>query len=209
VQDDVNLTMASNFGGANLYAWWVHNTTTAQGIREFFGGITALDAANLRINTGTVSVFLDNGTASFIYQSDAIRIFRSDGVYPARTVTTGGGGISVNWNANVYVTGVDLTPLATQASLNLVKAKTDNLPSDTAAVIAAIPTNPLLAASYTAPDNVGIAAIKTKTDTLVNAPTLAAIEGSTVLAKFAQLRDLNDGVKKASKAIPHKADLTP
>jgi len=157
VQDDVNLTMASNFGGANLYAWWVYNTTTAQGIREFFGGITALDAANLRINSGTVSVFLDNATASFIYQSDAIRIFRSDGVYPARPVTTGGGGIAVNANTNVYV-GT----------------------SDVSAVIAALGTK----------------------------PTLAQIEASTVLAKFAQLRDLNEGIKKASKAIPHKADLT-
>jgi hypothetical protein len=51
----------------------------------------------------TVSIYLDNITASFVYQSDTIRLFRSDGIYPARTVTTGGGGISVNWNANVYV----------------------------------------------------------------------------------------------------------
>jgi len=119
-QDDVNLTMASNFAGANLYAWWVYNTTTEQGIREFFGGITALDAANLRINTGTVSVFLDNSTALFIYQTDAVRIFRSDNAYPARTVTTGGGGISVNWISNVFVTGVDLTSLAKEASLTVV-----------------------------------------------------------------------------------------
>jgi len=119
-QDDVNLTMATNFSGANLYAWWVYNTTTEQGIREFFGGITAIDAANLRINTGTVSVYLDNSTALFIYQTDAVRIFRSDNAYPARTVTTGGGGISVNWISNVYVTGVDLTTLAKEASLTVV-----------------------------------------------------------------------------------------
>jgi hypothetical protein len=119
-QDDVNLTMATNFAGANLYAWWVYNTTTEQGIREFFGGITAIDAANLRINTGTVSVFLDNSTALFIYQTDAVRIFRSDNAYPARTVTTGGGGISVNWISNVFVTGVDLTSLAKEASLTVV-----------------------------------------------------------------------------------------
>jgi hypothetical protein len=143
VQNDVNLTLVTSFSGANLYAWWVYNTTTEQGIREFFGGITALDVANLRINTGMVSVFLDNGTASFIYQIDAIRIFRSDGVYPARTVTTGGGGIDVNWQDQVYVApSLDYSALATQASLNLVKAKTDNLPANTAAAIAAIPTTP-------------------------------------------------------------------
>jgi hypothetical protein len=47
---------------------------------------------------------------------------------------------------------------------------------------------------YTAPDNAGITAIKAKTDTLVNGPTLAQIEGSTVLAKEATLAD------KASQA---------
>ena len=102
-QDDVNLTMATNFTAANLYAWWVYNTTTEDGIRNFFGGITALDAGNLQINTSIVSIFLDNSTALFIYQTDSIRLFRSDGVYPAKTVTTGGGGIQVNWNSNVYV----------------------------------------------------------------------------------------------------------
>ena len=103
VNDDVNLSMAGDFLGADLYAWWVYNQSTEDGIRNFFGGITALDAGNLRINTSTISLFLDNSTANFIYQNDSIRIFRSDDVYPARTVTTGGGGISVNWNSNVYV----------------------------------------------------------------------------------------------------------
>jgi hypothetical protein len=116
IQDDVNLTMTTNFSGSNLYAWWVYNTTTEQGIREFFGGITALDAANLRINTGTVSVFLDNSTSSFIYQSDSIRLFRSDGAYPARTVTTGGGGISVNWQSNVYIGQVNVPTAAANAA---------------------------------------------------------------------------------------------
>ena len=103
VNDDVNLSMAGDFLGADLYAWWVYNQSTEDGIRNFFGGITALDPGNLRINTSTISLFLDNSTANFIYQNDSIRIFRSDGVYPARTITTGGGGIAVNWNSNVYV----------------------------------------------------------------------------------------------------------
>jgi len=125
VNDDVNLTMASNFTGSNLYAWWVYNTTTEQGIREFFGGITALDAANIRINSSVVSLFLDNSTANFIYQNDTVRIFRSDNVYSARTATTGGGGISVNWLANVYVTGVDLTELAKEDSVTRVRKQVE------------------------------------------------------------------------------------
>lgn len=39
--------------------------------------------------------------------------------------------------------------------------------------------------AYTAPANADIAAIKAKTDTLVNGPTLAQIEASSVLAKEA------------------------
>lgn len=108
VQDDVNLLMMSSFYASNLYAWWVYNTTTAQGIREFFGGITALDTGNLRINHNVVNIVLDNGTANFIVQMDSIRLFRSDNTYPARTVTTGGGGISVNWQANVFVGTADI-----------------------------------------------------------------------------------------------------
>jgi hypothetical protein len=107
-QDDVNLSMATNFTAANLYAWWIYTLTTENGIREFFGGITTLDAANLQINTGIVSIFLDNSTALFIYQTDTIRLFRSDNVYPAKTVTTGGGGIQVNWNSNVFVGTADI-----------------------------------------------------------------------------------------------------
>jgi hypothetical protein len=110
-QDDVNLSMATNFTAASLYAWWVYTLATEDGIRNFFGGITALDSANIQINVPAVSIFLDNNTANFIYQTDTIRLFRSDGVYPAKTVTTGGGGIQVNWNSNVYVGTADISAL--------------------------------------------------------------------------------------------------
>lgn len=80
---------------------------------------------------------------------------------------------------------------SSQTSVNAVKAKTDNLPASPAAVgsamtltsaydaaknaasqasVNAIPTTPLLAANYTAPDNAGIAGIKAKTDNLPATP---------------------------------------
>jgi hypothetical protein len=118
-QDDVNLTMATNFTAANLYAWWIYTLTTEDGIRNFFGGITALDAANLQINTSIVSIFLDNSTALFIYQTDTVRLFRSDGSYPAKTVTTGGGGIQVNWNSNVYVGTANVPSSAQNATATI------------------------------------------------------------------------------------------
>jgi hypothetical protein len=108
VNDEVNLTTASNFSAASLYAWWVYNETTSQGIAEFFGGIEAQDAANLEIQVPIVDLYLDNTTATFVYQTDTIRIFRTDSAYPARTITSGGGGISVNWSSNVYVGTADI-----------------------------------------------------------------------------------------------------
>jgi hypothetical protein len=125
VQTDINLSMSTNFTAANLYAWWIYNQNTENGIRNFFGGITAVDAANIQINANIVSIYLDNSTPNFIYQTDSIRLFRSDGVYPARTVTTGGGGISMNWNSNVYVAGVDLTELAKEDSITRVRKQVE------------------------------------------------------------------------------------
>jgi hypothetical protein len=111
VNTEINLNAATNFTAASLYAWWVYNTTTAQGIQNFFEGITANDAGNLQINTSIVNLYLDNTTSTFIYQTDTIRLFRTDGAYPARTVTSGGGGIDVNWKNNVYI--VDAAPALT------------------------------------------------------------------------------------------------
>lgn len=93
----------------------------------------------------------------------------------------------------------------------------------TAIQVSALGT-PLQASSYTAPDNATIEAINTKVQTLQNTdvsglPTLAQIEGSQVIAKEASvlaIQDglllqnqviINDGVKKASLAIPHNANV--
>jgi len=120
VNDEVNLTAAANYSAASLYAWWIYNETTSQGISDFFGGVTALDAANLEIQVPIVDLYLDNTTSTFIYQTDTIRISRSDGAYPARTVTSGGGGIAVNWASNVYIGTADI---------ELIKKNTDLIPA--------------------------------------------------------------------------------
>jgi len=100
------------------------------------------------------------------------------------------------------VNAIPTNPLLTNdARLNNLDATISTRATQTS--VNAIPTNPLLTndarlnnldaaissrlstSGYTAPDNTSIVAIKTKTDTLVNGPTLAQIEGSTVLAKEA------------------------
>lgn len=102
----VERTNASNFTGASFYAWWNHNLTTENGIRNFYGGLTAIDSANLRINNSVVNLHFDiTGTAN-VFQSDNIRIFRADEGYPVDNPTTGGGAIDLNWRNVVYTIAV-------------------------------------------------------------------------------------------------------
>lgn len=109
--DEVDLIVASNFAADEFYAWWCYNLTTSQGIADFFGGVTAQDAANLRINNATVNIYWDNTTTTNVYQTDNIRIYRADDAYPVRNPTSGGGGIDVVWRDRVYiaVTGSGVT----------------------------------------------------------------------------------------------------
>jgi len=102
-----------------------------------------------------------------------------------------------------------LTPLATVDSIvDAIKAKTDNLPASPAATgaamtltsaydaaktaatqasVNAIPTTPLLAANYTAPDNASITAIKAKTDLIPATPAQAGEYTSALSAIQADL----------------------
>lgn len=335
-----------------LYAWFVDAQTTADGVRNWFGGIVPEDAANFRVIADILDLQIDNLSATGVAFSDGRRLYRDDGASPLVSSTTGGGSItlyagkvytSVISTASPVITGdiadvpaavqsgmtaqgyttarapkldgldatvssrlaasayvepldatetqaaaaaaltaydavqpADLAGLATASALNAVGA----------AIIAevdAIPTNPLLASDtrlnnldatvssrlptsayiaptdaptasetatavraelatelgridatvssrlatsgYTEPANSDIAEIKDKTDTLVNGPTLAQIEGSSVLAKEATLASkasqtsvdalptvadlavVNEGVKKASLLIPHSTNL--
>ena len=90
-------------------------------------------------------------------------------------------------DANTYK--ADVSGLATQESVN------------------AIPTTPLLAANYTAPDNAGIGAIKTKTDqltfTTLNKVDASATIDPTGIATEAHLQEVEDKVDK----IEAKTDL--
>lgn len=117
--DEIDLTVAANFNGVDMYAWWKHNLTTSQGIADFFGGCTAIDQANYRFNSSVVSIYLDNTTATNVIQLDNVRIFRSDEAYPVKNPTTGSGGIDVNWRDKVFlsVTGSGALTTAQQAQL--------------------------------------------------------------------------------------------
>jgi hypothetical protein len=109
VNDEVDIVVSANFSGAEFWAWWSYNRTTEQGIREFFGAVQARDTGNIEIDTDTVNLVFDNLTSDHIWQTDAIRIYRSDGTRPVKNPTTGGGGVDVHWLGNVYVSQIVLS----------------------------------------------------------------------------------------------------
>jgi hypothetical protein len=119
--EEISLTAGANFNVSDLYAWWVFINTTADGIREFFSGITAEDIGNFRVNTSVVSIYLDNTTTTSIYQLDNRRFYRADGAYPVKTPTSGGGGIDVNWRDQVL--------LAQSAEIAQIKAMAALIPA--------------------------------------------------------------------------------
>lgn len=99
----IDYTVASDFTAQELYAWWVYSITSNNGIRDFFGGITAVDLANIRINNSVVNIFFDTTTNFNILQTDNVRLFREDEQYPVINPTTGGGAIDVVWRDKVFV----------------------------------------------------------------------------------------------------------
>jgi hypothetical protein len=114
----VDLTTATNFLGSEFYSWFCWELTKTDGIRNFFGVLESIDIGNLRINTDVGDIYFDNTTSTNVFQSDNIRIFRSDDNYPVINPTTGGGGIDLNWRSQVYtvnVGGSSLTPLESAA----------------------------------------------------------------------------------------------
>lgn len=132
VDDELDLIVGANFAGTEFYSWWTFNTTTEQGIRQFFGVVTAQDEANIRINSSTLNLLWDNNTANNVIQTDNIRIYREDEVYPVKNPTTGGGGIDVVWRNRVFVAETGTSGLTPSESAQLgvittVDSKVDDM----------------------------------------------------------------------------------
>ena len=126
VNNEIDILTVTDFNGVQLYAYFVYVTTTAAGISGFAGGFTAVDQANYRVNVSILNAYLNNNTATNIVQLDNVRIYRTDGAYPVRNPTTGGGGIDVVWRDKIFIaeTGVSgLTP-AESAKLSNIETTT-------------------------------------------------------------------------------------
>ena len=118
--NEVDLIVGSNWTMAELYAWWAYNLTTEEGIRNFFGGITAIDIVNFRINTAIVDLYLDNTTNASYKQTDNRRFFRDTGDgYPVRDPTTSGYGLDAVWRGTVTPYYNTLPPTVTEIRTEL------------------------------------------------------------------------------------------
>jgi hypothetical protein len=114
-----------------LYAWWVANEYTEDGIANYFEGIIAEDFANYRVITQVVQDFkIDNLSNQGVVFLGNYRLYRDDGGIPVVTTTTGGGSI-ILYAGNVNITTIDrdVPSLSPQDSATLNKINT--LPQDT------------------------------------------------------------------------------
>lgn len=121
VDDEVDITLGSNFNITDLFAWWKYNEHTALGISSFFGGLISIDQANFEIHDDVVDMYLDNTTDTEIWALDNRRLMRKDGARPIKNPTSGGGGIDVEWREKVL--------FANSSEIAAIKVKTDNLPA--------------------------------------------------------------------------------
>jgi hypothetical protein len=115
-----------------MYAWYSYAMVSADGIANFWGAVTAVDASNIRINNDVVDVKLDNLAAVSCRQGDTIVLYRADGAYPQVSTTTGGGGIGMYYAGRGYtvetgVSGLTSEESASLANIGSVKTKTDQL----------------------------------------------------------------------------------
>lgn len=105
-----------------LYAWFVHTqSSNADGIRLWFGGIVPEDAANFRIVTSILNLKIDNVSATGVTFTDGRRLYRDDDASPLVQSTTGGGSITFFAGKvfTVNVGGSALTPTESAKLMSL------------------------------------------------------------------------------------------
>jgi hypothetical protein len=110
--DYIVLDSNADFAGIAAYAYFCYTLTSSNGMYRFWGGVTAIDVGNYRIETDVLDLYFDE-SAGFVKQTDNVRIFRKDGLRPAIDPTTGGHGLEINWRTPVSVVstgGSALTP---------------------------------------------------------------------------------------------------
>lgn len=180
------------------YAWYMAGQMTDDGLRYYHGAITGEDALNYRINVGVADMKIQNVSVYPVVIAGG-RIYRSDG---ASVFAVGNGPIQSE-PGKAYIADTGSLPTLAQIEASTVLAKEATVATRASQTsVDAIPTTPLLAANYTAPDNAGISAIAAKTNNLPASPAvageytaaIAAIPTDTLLATDTRLDHLDADV---------------
>ena len=102
-----------------LYAWLRYVQTTSDGIKNWWGAVTALDDANIKINASVVDLQIENnGTQVVRFTDTDIYMYRDDGVTIA--ASTGQG---IIWESGkVYIAETGVSGLTAAESAQLTQA---------------------------------------------------------------------------------------
>lgn len=149
VNDEVDIVSVSNFTGHELYARFVYFTFTEDGIRDFFGALIARDLANIENDVTILDMYINNNTSTNLIQTDNVRIFKSNGTYPVRNPTTGGGGVDVVWRDKVFLAETGTSGLTPSESAKLFGLPTAAQNAD------AVWDEPLTGATHNDPTSAG------------------------------------------------------
>jgi hypothetical protein len=124
VEDEIEIASDTDFTATQAYAFYCFALTDATGIVDFWGGVTATDVANYKINNATVNIYFNSpaGVTYTVKQTDAARIYRADDAYPVKDPTTSGYGVQVNWKNVVYVQNVGGSALTAGEQAQLTQA---------------------------------------------------------------------------------------
>ena len=192
-----------------LYAWWVNEQTTIDGIRTLIGGLIAEDTANYKIINSIVDLKLDNAASTGVIFTGDLRLYRADGLAPVVSSTTGGGSITL-YAGKVYTTVVSTSspvitgdisqvPAAVQSGMTAqgyTSARAVNLDRLDATI-----STRLDSASYTAPPSAATNATAVRTELATELARIdAAVStrteaGSTIAANVTQVNGIViDGV---------------
>jgi hypothetical protein len=127
IDDEVDVIVSGQFFASEWFAWWKYNLYLEQGIRHFFGGVTAIDVGNFKINNTVVDIKFDNNGSAEAFQNDNRRIYRDDGTRPVKSPTTSGFGVDLEWREPVLLAESGVSGLTPSESAKLLSLDTSNL----------------------------------------------------------------------------------
>jgi hypothetical protein len=174
--------------GSYVLGWYLYDAPT--------GGLTQeqnVNFSNMVTKVNDIFADVNSVTTGFVEATDNLHAIRAAvDTTPSETATA------------VWTAATRTLTSAGASGATLAEIEASTVLAKQAAVTAL--GTPLQASAYTAPANSDIAAIKSKTDTLVNAPTVAQLEASA-LAKQSDVAFLGSPLQASAYVEPANSDI--